>query len=171
MKKLVSYDDKAILNFIYTSENLTSKFSDYVIDCEMDFISDKLSVFSSTSANWSVGVYNHNYFRFGNPFEFLQSVEKSIQRYGCTDDLQKLKDRCDSLYYSNSNLFRFYIEKLCDMYYQRVVRRSTLCRIYFLCGSLVGRICTKSVYRLGGKSNQAAVFQYRCGGVDSLCIG
>lgn len=117
MKKLVNLDEKTILNFIYSSDDLSRKFADYIAECEMDWMSDKLSAFSRTSADWEVGIYNRNYLRVKNSFDFLQSVQKSISWYGCTDKLQKLVNQCEKLYYGNSNLFDFHIEKLCEMYY------------------------------------------------------
>lgn len=119
MKKLNTYTNEQILNFVFESEKLTSKFDNYIHDCEMDYISEKLNCFE-TSIDYSIGVCNHNYLKIVDTYEFLNGVYKSIINFGCSNKLDKLYKQCEKLY--NTNLFGYMCDKLALLYYRQEIK-------------------------------------------------
>lgn len=82
-------------------------------------VEEKLSCFSFRAVDYSIGIYNRNYFHVKDHSEFLDCVESSINTFGCTTRLQKLFDQCQKLRYNN--LFCYMVERLCEMYFEEEI--------------------------------------------------
>ena len=119
MKKLLSFPQEYILNKIFNSKELSEKFDNYISDVAMDYVSDKLACFSHNAVDYSIGVYNSNYFRVKDAGEFLIGVFKSIRNFGSSEELEKLCNLCEKLQERGSNLYEYHVCKLAEMYFEQ----------------------------------------------------
>lgn len=119
MKKLLSFPQEYILNKIFNSKELSEKFDNYISDVAMDYVSDKLACFSHNAVDYSIGVYNSNYFRVKDADEFLFGVYKSISSFGSTKKLEQLYNLCEKLKERGSNLYEYHVTKLAQIYFEQ----------------------------------------------------
>ena len=75
MKRLVALSNKEILKHILNSKKLSERFEERICDCEMMYLEEKMSCFTSGSVKYCYGAYNNNnYFRVVDNFEFLNAL-------------------------------------------------------------------------------------------------
>lgn len=121
MKRITTFNEKAILNFIFSSKKLSEKLKDYIYNTEFDYINEKLDCFDGV--DYSIGLYNRNYLTIKNSQKFINGVSESIYKFGCSNKLDKLYKQCEKLRYTN--LFEYMCKKLCAVYYKEEIE--TIC--------------------------------------------
>lgn len=91
-------------------------FEQYLQECEMDYLSDKLSCSKNSLSDWCIEFYGRTYISVKDYYSFCLGVEKSGKNYGLSDRLEKLLSKCFKLHLAKSNLFEYYAEKLADLF-------------------------------------------------------
>ena len=124
MKKLLSFPKEYILNKVLNSKELSEKFNDCIYDVQMDYVNEKLECFSYYAVDYSIGVYNPNYFRVKDADEFLIDVFKSIRNFGSSEELEKLCNLCKKLQERGSNLYKHHVYKLAEMYFKQELEQN-----------------------------------------------
>lgn len=123
MKKLLSFPQEYILNKVLNSKELSEKFDNCISDVAMTYVSEKLACFSRYAVDYSIGVYNPNYFRVKDAGEFLFGVYKSISSFGSTKKLEQLYNLCEKLKERGSNLYEYHVTKLAQMYFEQELKQ------------------------------------------------
>ena len=110
MKKLASFDDEFILEKIYESEKLSDKFSNYIEECDMDYVHDILSCMGG--CDYSFGICTPNWMDVNDSREFVNGIEKMVHSFGGTNKIEKLLATVNKL--KHNNLFGYKVEQLKD---------------------------------------------------------
>ena len=116
--ELTSEEFKAV---VLASKSLREELDEYVQECEFDFLSDKISCFNLSVADWSMSFYGNNYFYAKNSsdnydFEYIDCIQKSVDNFGCSDKLEKLLNQCRKLL--GTNLYMHHVKRLYDLYFK-----------------------------------------------------
>ena len=119
MKKLLSFSQEYILNKVLNSKELSEKFDNCISDNTMYYVSDKLACFCHNAVDYSIGVYNPNYFRVKDANKFLFGVYKSISSFCSSKKLEQLYNLCEKLKERGSNLYEYHVTKLAQMYFEQ----------------------------------------------------
>lgn len=118
MKYLNEMQSKEALAAILSTETLSEKLYNRIYSSEMDFfLDDKLRCFEGGCIDYSIGVYNPNYFNVTEDgyYNFLEGVEKSIRSFDSSERVKAKAKKCRKLIYSN--LFGHEVGELCRLYY------------------------------------------------------
>lgn len=119
MKKFSQLTEQEQIQLLKRDENLRNKLDNYVQDCEMDWLSDKLACVKPGLSDWEYGFYNRNFYRLGDLDKFVEGVQKSIYNFGSTDKLKRLADQCEKLQYTN--LYEHHVKKLASLYFEEEI--------------------------------------------------
>lgn len=126
MKKLVKLSDAEILHYVMGSNRLREKFDRYISDSEMDWVSQKLAIFKKYEGalcDWSIGAYNQDYLRMGDPYGVLYAIEDSRDYFGASERVMNKIAMCNKL--RGTNLFAYHVRHLLDLYYEDELRTIT----------------------------------------------
>ena len=116
MKKFKELTIEQLTEIVNRSKKLRDELDEYIQDCEMCWISEKLAVMKDSLSDWSIGFYNQNYIRVKDYGTFLDCVIDSEKRYGASDKMEKLISQCEKL--RGSNLFEYWAKKLKEVYFE-----------------------------------------------------
>ena len=130
MKKFKDLSIAELTQIVNRSEKLRDELDNYIQDCEMYWISERLACLKESLSDWSIGFYNQNYIRVRDYHTFLDCVIESKRRYGASDRMEKLISLCDKL--RSSNLFEYYAKKLKTMYLEDELQ--SICKYVEDCG-------------------------------------
>lgn len=120
MIKLCEINDDIALRKVLSSSKLSERFSNYIYDCEMDYISDKIDCFPSNSITYYISAYEPSYIKVIDASDFLDGVQKSAKYFGCSERLDALIKQCYALKYKN--LFAYMVNKLAKMYFDEEIK-------------------------------------------------
>ena len=126
MKKLMNLSNAEILHYVMGSKRLREKFENYIHESEMEWVSEKLAVFNKYKGalrDWSIGAYNQDYLRMGDPHAVLYAIEDSRDYFGASDRVEKKIAMCNKL--RGTNLFEHHVRHLLDLYYEDELRPIT----------------------------------------------
>lgn len=114
-------ESEQALRIILQSDTLRRKFDEYIMDVEMDYITDKLNCFDRSCADWEFGFYNQNHLRVRNEnySDFLAGIRKSASMYGLSEKLYKLLSQTEKL--NGTNLFAYHVEKVCKRFFEEEI--------------------------------------------------
>lgn len=110
--KLKNLPSEEALKYALASDKLRERFNDYVQECEMDYISEILSCFNYRSANWSIGLYNQNYFHCEQADELVYCARKMVNCFGASAKTEKALKHAEKLI--GTNLFEYHANKLAN---------------------------------------------------------
>lgn len=116
MKRFGEMNLQELEQIINRSKKMREKFESYIMDCEMDYISDKLSCVTSSLKDWTVGFWERNYITVDDYSDFVAGVRNSSKRFGCSDRLESLLSHCEKL--DGTNLFKHYAVRLKNMWFE-----------------------------------------------------
>lgn len=122
MKQLSEITDREALNYILASKTLSRRFDEYINECEMDYITEKLDCFPSGCMDYCIGVYDRNYIRVKDASDFLDGVQKCAKSFGCTERLDALIKQCYALKYKN--LFAYMVGKLAKVFFEDEIKQT-----------------------------------------------
>lgn len=123
MKKLMNLSNAEILHYVMGSERLREKFDNYIYESEMEWVSEKLSVFNKYKGalrDYSIGAYCQDYLCMGDPYAVLYAIEDSRDYFGASERVMKKIAMCDKL--RGTNLFEHHVRHLLDLYYEDELR-------------------------------------------------
>lgn len=120
MERLQDLNNDKALNYILASKTLSRRFDEYINDCEMDYIDDKLSCFPSGCMDYSIGAYDRNYIKVKDASDFLDGVQRCVKNFGCTERLDALIKQCYALKYKN--LFAYMVGKLSRVFFEEEIK-------------------------------------------------
>lgn len=120
MIKLCDINDDIALRKILSSPKLSRRFDEYINDCEMDYIDDKLSCFPSGCMDYCIGAYDRNYIKVKDASDFLDGVQKCVKNFVCTERLDALIKQCYALKYKNS--FAYMVGKLSRVFFEEEIK-------------------------------------------------
>lgn len=101
-----------ILERVLESDKLREKFEAAVQEYEMGYISDILDCFGTRCADYSIGIYNRNYFYCTDASEFVCRAREMADMYGASEKTLKVLARAEKL--RGTNLFEHYADKLAE---------------------------------------------------------
>lgn len=116
MKNFGEMTNDEIVAIINKSKLLRDKLDNYIQDCEMDYLSDKLSCVKKSLSDWSVGFYQPSYIEVRDCEDFVDGVLEHEKCFGLSDKCSRLARQCNKL--RGTNLFEYYAEKLKDLYFK-----------------------------------------------------
>lgn len=142
MKKFKELTIEQLTEIVNRSKKLRDELDEYIQDCEMIWISEKLSVLKPSLKDWSIGFFNQNYITVKDWHDFLDCVIDSAKTYGASDRMEKLISKCDKL--RSSNLFEYWAKQLKQVYFEDELQ--SICKYvedcsYELYGGSVGEKC------------------------------
>ena len=115
MKRLNELTDSEALNYFLASKTLSRRFYEYIYECEMDYITEKLACFPSGCMDYCIGVYERNYIWVKGASDFLDGVQKCAKYFGCTERLDALIKQGYALKYKN--MFDYMVDKLAKVFF------------------------------------------------------
>lgn len=119
MKYLNEMQGNEALAVILSTKTLSEKLSKRIYESEIEFyLGDKLRCFRDGCAEYSIGVYNTNYFCVSENSQhgFLDGVEESIRCFDSSERVKAKAKKCRKL--EGSNLFKHEVDELCRLYYE-----------------------------------------------------
>lgn len=120
MKQFKELSDQESLLYILASKTLSRRFNDYIYECEMDYITEKLACFPSGCMDYCIGLCVRNYIKVKDASDFLDGVQKCSKNHGCTERLDALIRQCYALKYKN--LFAYMVGKLSKVFFDEEIR-------------------------------------------------
>lgn len=118
--KLCEINDDIALRKVLSSSKLSERFYEYIYNCEMDYVSDKLDCFPSNSITYCIGAYEPSYIKVIDASDFLDGVLKCAKCFDCSERLDALIKQCYALKYKN--LFAYMVNKLAKMYFDEEIK-------------------------------------------------
>lgn len=119
MKKFSELTVEKQIELLKRDKKLREKFDNYVQDCEMDWLTEKLHCITPYLSDWSLGFWNHNFISVKDYDGIIDGIDKSVYCYGSTPELEKLLAMCKKLRDRCSNLFEYHAKRLVEMFYQQ----------------------------------------------------
>ena len=116
MKKFSEMNLNEFEQIVNRSKELRDKLDDYIQECEMDYISDKLFPVKNSLQDWSIGFYNHNFVTVKDYHDFVSGVRSSVKSFGCSDRMESLLSQCEKL--EGTNLFYHHARLLREMWFE-----------------------------------------------------
>ena len=108
--KFKDLDNKVLKELVVNDEHLRQKFDNFIQECELDYLGDKIACVSDSLYNWSYGFFSTNYMIVRDYCEFVDGVKKCILHFGGSQHLTKLVEHCDKL--RGTNLFEYFAKKM-----------------------------------------------------------
>jgi hypothetical protein len=122
MKQLSEFTDREALKYPLASKTLSRRFDEYITECEMDYIAEKLDCFPSGCTDYNIGVYDRNYIKVKDASDFLDGVQRCAKHFGCTERLEALINQCNALKYKN--LFAYMVGKLAKVFFEEEIKQT-----------------------------------------------
>lgn len=116
MKTINDFTFEQQAQIVVKNDSLRDMFEQYLQECEMDYLSDKLDCIKNSLSDWCIEFYGRTYICVKDYYSFCLGVETSGKSYGLSDRLEKLLSKCFKLHLAKSNLFEYYAEKLADLF-------------------------------------------------------
>ena len=116
MKKLGEMTNDEIIAIINKSKFLRDALDDYIQDCEMDYLTDKLGYIKKSLSDWSIGFYSPSYIKVKDYDLFIDGVFEHKDCFGLSEKCEKLANRCKKM--RRTNLFEYYAEQLKDLFFE-----------------------------------------------------
>jgi len=114
MKKFSEMSLEELEQIVNRSKEMRDKLDEYIQDCEMDWISDKLRKIDSSLRDWSVGFYNQNFISVKDYGDFLDCIIDYKKAFGASDRMEKKISQCEKL--RGTNLFEYNCKQLKEMF-------------------------------------------------------
>lgn len=130
MKKFSEISLEELEKIVNRSKELRDKLEDYIQECEMNWISEKLGKIKPSLRDWSVGFYNQNFISVKDYEDFLDCIIDYKKTFGCSDRMEKKIPHCEKL--RGTNLFEYNCKQLEEMFMEDEIE--SVCKYVEDCG-------------------------------------
>ena len=113
---LKDLSNEKLFKVVSQNETLRRSFDDYVWECELDYITEKLAVMESALSTWEIGLNNPNYIRVKDYGTFIYCARECEKVYGLSDRCEKYLAHCEKLQYTN--LFEHHAKQFAEMWFK-----------------------------------------------------
>lgn len=115
MKKFSELSFEEFEQIINRSKKLRDELNEYIMDCEMIWLSEKLDCVKDSLSDWCVGFYEQNYTKVKDWEGFFEGVKVSAFKFGCSERMTKKISHVGKL--KMTNLFEFECKALKAMWW------------------------------------------------------
>ena len=112
---LKELSNEKLFEVVSKNETLRRSFDDYVWECELDYISEKLKVVKPALSNWEVGLCNPNFMHVKDYKSFIYYARECTKIYGLSDRGEKYLAQCEKL--EGTNLFEYHAKQFAEIWF------------------------------------------------------
>lgn len=109
-----------LFEVVSKNDTLRRSFDDYVWECELDYISDKLHKVESSLSTWEIGLCNPNFIRVKDYDDFVSCVRECERCFGLNERCEKKLSHCEKL--RGTNLFETHAKMLAEMWFDEEIQ-------------------------------------------------
>ena len=107
---LKDLSNEKLFEVVSKNETLRRSFDDYVWECELDYITDKLEIVNPALSNWEIGLCNPNFIRVKDYGLFIYYARECEKCFGLSEKAEKCLAHCEKL--ESTNLFEHHQRNL-----------------------------------------------------------
>lgn len=117
---LKELSNEKLFEIVSKNKTLRRSFDDYVWECELDYISDKLKVVNPALSDWSIGVCSYNYISVKDYESFVYYARECERIFGLSIACEKKLSMCEKL--RGTNLFEYHAKQFAEMWFDNEIQ-------------------------------------------------